>query len=151
MNHIGFWKFHSIGTIGEESMEYMGPEEYLNSPMTYIDESDPDAVNDEIAERKRMIGTCFEICDGGDAYLLMPIPEGVPTEEIKAAVAEGMISVRGNMMYDSPMKWEERNGELWIDTGLKGDVFGDEADTWVKPIDENGYFNFINIRFVKAD
>ena len=51
---------------------------------------------------------------------------------------------------DYPIAWEERNGELWYDTGIDGEVFGEKADTWVKAIDEDGYFIFATTRFVKA-
>ncbi len=151
MNYIGTWKFHSIGTFGEEGMEYLNAEEYINAPMPYIDESDPEAVNDEKKERNKMINTCIEVCENGDLYMLMPLPEGVSQEEIDAAVAEGMISLYNGMMCDSPLKWEDRNGEFWLDTGIEGEVCGEAADTWVKAIDENGLFNFMNIRFAKAD
>lgn len=151
MNYVGIWKFHSIGTFGEESLEYMNAEEYLKAPMPYIDESDPEAVDDEIAERKKVIGTCIEICEDGNLYMLIPLPEGVSQEEIDEAIAEGMISLRNGMMCDSPMKWEDRNGEFWLDTAISGEVFGEAADTWAKTIDDNGYFNFMNIRFVKED
>ena len=44
MSYIGKWGFHSIGTLGEEAMEFLTAEEYLNSPMEYIDETDEEEV-----------------------------------------------------------------------------------------------------------
>lgn len=39
MNYIGKWRFHSIGVINESGeLIYLSAEEYLNSPMPYIDE-----------------------------------------------------------------------------------------------------------------
>ena len=49
MNYIGKWRFHSIGVINESGeLIYLSAEEYLNSPMPYIDETDEDAVADEM-------------------------------------------------------------------------------------------------------
>jgi len=152
MSYIGFWKFHSIGTVNDDcEMVYLNEEEYLNSPMPYIDTEDPDAVADEMRERKQMIGSQIEICEDGKLYMLMPLPEDVPQEEVDEAVAAGVITLMDGMMTDKPAAWEERDGELWYDTGIKGEVFGEKADGWVKAIDENGYFTFATTRFVKVD
>ena len=52
MNYVGKWKFHSVMTYNEENMPvYLSSEEYLNSPMPYIDESNEEEVADEIRER----------------------------------------------------------------------------------------------------
>ena len=41
MIYIGKWRFHSIGVINEAgNLTYMNAEEYINSPMPYIDETD---------------------------------------------------------------------------------------------------------------
>ena len=40
MSYIGKWRFHSIGVINEAgNLTYMNAEEYINSPMPYIDEN----------------------------------------------------------------------------------------------------------------
>lgn len=152
MTYTGKWTLHSVMTFDEENMPvYLTPEEYLASPMPYIDETDEEAVADEIRERKKTIGTFLKICDDGKLYMLMPLPEGVSQEEIDKAVSAGVIKLVDGAMADEPMKWELRDGELWFDTGIEGEIFGEKADSWVKPIDENGYFNFMNFRFVKED
>ena len=90
MSYVGKWTFHSIGTVTDsDEMVYLCAEDYLKSPMPYIDETDGEAVSDELRERKTMIGTQIEICDDGKMYMLMPLPEGVSKEEVDAAVAEG--------------------------------------------------------------
>lgn len=151
MNYIGKWKFHSIGEFGEDGIHYMDAEEYLDSPMLYIDENDADAVAEEKAERKKTVGMELRILEDGTLYMLMPLPEGVTKEEVDAAVKAGEIMLYDGMMCERPLKWEERDGELWFDTGITGEVFGEAADTWTKPLDENGYFNFMNFRFSKGE
>ena len=151
MDHIGTWVFHSIAAMNDnDEMVYLSAEEYLKAPMPYVDESDEEAVADELRERKKMIGMQVKICEDGKLYLLSPLPEGVSQEEVDKAVSAGMITLLDGMMTDRPMTWEERDGELWYDTGIEGEVFGEKADSWVKAMDEDGFFTFAATRFVKA-
>ena len=151
MDHIGTWAFHSIATMNDnDEMVYLSAEEYLKAPMPYVDESDEEAVADELRERKKMIGMQVKICEDGKLYLLSPLPEGVSQEEVDQAVSAGMITLLDGMMTDRPMAWEVRDGELWYDTGIEGELFGEKADSWVKAMDEDGYFAFATTRFVKA-
>ena len=144
MNYAGKWVFHSIGTITEsEEMVYLDADGYLNSPMPYIDETDEEAVADELRERKSMIGMQIEICEDGKMYTLMPLPEGVTQEEVDAAVASGEIALRDGMMMNGPASWEERDGVLWYTTELS-------EDGWTRGSDEEGFLFFMTIRFVKA-
>jgi len=145
MSYIGFWKFHSIGTVNDDcEMVYLNEEEYLNSPMPYIDTEDPDAVADEMRERKQMIGSQIEICEDGKLYMLMPIPEGVSQEEVDAAVSSGAINLRNGMLTESPINWEERDGELWIELGMSDDGFD-------KASDGDGFVFVVSSRYTKVE
>ncbi len=150
MDFIGKWKFQSIGTYTDNGeFVYLTAEGYLDSPMLYIDETDKDAVAEEMKERKKIIGMQIKICDDGKLYMLMPLPEGVSQNEIDEAVAAGYFTLVDGMIADSPMQWELRDSELWYDTGIKGEVFDEKAESWVKALDESGYFTFMNYRFIK--
>ena len=151
MNYIGKWKIHSIGEIGDDGIRYLSVEEYLASPMPYIDCSDADAVAEELSERKKIISMELRVVEDGNLYMLLPIPGDVSKEDVDAAVASGEITLYDGMLCERPLKWEERDGELWFDTGIQGEVFGESADTWTKAIDENGYFNFMTFRFCKGE
>lgn len=152
MTYTGKWNFHSVMTFDEDDMPvYLTPEEYLGSPMPYVDESDEEAVADEMKERRNIISMSIKICDDGKLYMLSPLPEGVSQEEVDKAVKAGVIKLVDGMIADEPKAWELRDGELWFDTGIEGEVYGEKADSWVKPIDENGFFNFMNFRFIKED
>lgn len=145
MRYVGKWVFHSIGTVADsDEMVYLSAEDYLKSPMPYIDETDEEAVADELQERKNMIGMQIEICEDGKLYMLMPLPEGITQEEIDAAVASGEISMHGGMMTTGPESWEERDGVLWFTTALS-------EDGWTKGSDDDGFVSFMTIRFVKAE
>lgn len=146
MNFTGRWIFHSIGAMNEnDEIVYMNAEEYINSPMPYVDETDPEAVEDEIRERKQLTSTQLEVCADGKLYMLLPLPEGVSQEEVDAAVSEGHIKLYDGMMTDEPKAWEERNGELWLEVGL-----GMSEDGWVKLSQEDGSLLFMTTKFVKA-
>ena len=54
------------------------------------------------------------------------------------------------MMTDGPKEWEERDGQLWYNSGTEGELFGEATDPWVRGTDENGFFTFATIRFVKV-
>jgi len=147
MSYVGKWVFHSIGAFNEnDEMVYMGAEAYLASPMPYVDETDPEAVADEMNERKQTVSMQLAVCEDGNFYMLMPIPDGVAQEEVDAAVASGEIKLYDGMMTDDPKTWEERNAELWLEVGE-----GMSEDGWVKLSDDSELLNFMNIRFVRAE
>jgi hypothetical protein len=147
MSYVGKWVFHSIGTINEnDEMVYMDAEEYLNSPMLYIDESDEEAVADEMKERQRMISGQIAVSEDGKLYMLMPLPEGVSKKEVDQAVDAGIIKLYDGMMTDEPKAWEERDGALWLEVGE-----GMSEDGWVKLSDDDGYLTFMTTRYVKAE
>lgn len=147
MSYVGKWVFHSIGTMNEnDEMVYMDAEEYLNSPMLYIDESDEEAVADEMKERQRMISGQIAVSEDGMLYMLMPLPEGVSKAEVDQAVKAGVIKLYDGMMTDDPKAWEERDGALWLEVGE-----GMSEDGWVKLSDDDGYLLFMTTRYVRAE
>ena len=147
MSYVGKWVFHSIGMVNDsDEMVYLSTEEYLNSPMLYIDESDEEAVADEMKERRRMISGQIAVCEDGKLYMLMPLPEEVSKEEVDQAIKAGIIKLYDGMMTDEPKAWEERDGELWLEVGE-----GMSEDGWVKLSDDDGYLTFMTTRYVRAE
>ena len=147
MSYVGKWVFHSIGMVNDsDEVVFLGAEEYLKAPMPYIDESDEEAVADELKERRNMIGGQIAVCEDGKLYMLMPLPEGVSKEEVDKAVKAGAIKLYDGMMTDDPLAWEERDGELWLEVGE-----GMSADGWVKLSDDDGNLRFMTTRYVRAE
>ena len=147
MSYVGKWVFHSIGMVNDsDEVEFLSAEEYLKAPMPYIDESDEEAVADEVKERRKMTGGQIAVCEDGKLYMLMPLPEGVSKEEVDKAVKAGVIKLYDGMMTDDPKAWEERDGELWLEVGE-----GMSEDGWVKLSDDDGNLLFMTIRYTKAD
>lgn len=147
MSYVGKWVFHSIGMVNDsDEMVFLSAEEYLKAPMPYIDESDEEAVADELKERQQMIGGQIAVCEDGKLYMLMPLPEGVSKEEVDKAVKAGVVKLYDGMMTDDPKAWEERNGELWLEVGE-----GMSEDGWVKLSDDDGKLLFMTTRYTKVD
>ena len=147
MSYVGKWVFHSIGMVNDsDEMVFLSAEEYLKAPMPYIDESDEEAVADELKERQQMIGGQIAVCEDGKLYMLMPLPEGVSKEEVDKAVKAGVIKLYDGMMTDDPKAWEERNGELWLEVGE-----GMSVDGWAKLSDDDGKLLFMTTRYTKVD
>ena len=147
MSYVGKWVFHSIGMVNDsDEVVFLSAEEYLKAPMPYIDESDEEAVADELKERQQMIGGQIAVCEDGKLYMLMPLPEGVSKEEVDKAVKAGAIKLYDGMMTDDPKAWEERDGELWLEVGE-----GMSEDGWVKLSDDDGNLLFMTTRYVRAE
>ena len=147
MSYVGKWVFHSIGMVNDsDEMVFLSADEYLKAPMPYIDESDEEAVADELKERLNMIGGQIAVCEDGKLYMLMPLPEGVSKEEVDKAVKAGVIKLYDGMMTDDPKAWEERNGELWLEVGE-----GMSEDGWAKLSDDDGKLLFMTTRYTKVD
>ena len=147
MSYVGKWVFHSVGMMNEnDEMVYMSAEEYLNAPMPYVDETDEEAVADEMKERKQTVAGQLAVCEDGKLYMLMPLPEGVSKEEVDQAVKAGVIKLYDGMMTDDPKAWEERDGALWLEVGE-----GMSEDGWAKISDDDGYLTFATTRYIKAD
>ena len=147
MSYVGKWVFHSIGMVNDsDEVVFLSAEEYLKAPMPYIDESDEEAVADELKERRKMIGGQIDVCGDGKLYMLMPLPEGVSKEEVDKAVKAGAIKLYDGMMTDDPWAWEERDGELWLEVGE-----GMSEDGWVKLSDDDGNLLFMTTRYVRAE
>lgn len=147
MSYVGKWVFHSIGMVNDsDEVVFLSAEEYLKAPMPYIDESDEEAVADELKERRNMIGGQIAVCEDGKLYMLMPLPEGVSKEEVDKAVKAGVIKLYDGMMTDDPKAWEERDGKLWLEVGE-----GMSEDGWVKLSDDDGNLLFMTTRYVRAE
>ena len=85
MDFIGLWKVHSIASYTDDGMVFMPVEDYLNAPIpSYI--TDAESVEGEMADRRKNASAILKICDDGMIYNLMPIPEGVPQEEINLSI-----------------------------------------------------------------
>ena len=108
--------------------------------------NDPEADADE----KQMAQAQVEFGDDGVVRMMLPIPEGIPKEELDAAVAEGEIELRGNQMKAEQHPWKEEDGKFFFDSGIQGEAFGEELSSWEEIVEtENGIAMF-TFKLIKA-
>lgn len=145
MNYVGTWVFHSVGARDDDcNLIYLDADAYLNYPMPYVDEEDPEAVADEIKDRKNMIGSRLRVAEDGKIYQLMAIPEGASQADVDAAVAAGQFTLMDGMLCAGAVRWEQRGDDLWAE-------FGMSEDGWDKISDAEGFLNVLICRYVKQD
>lgn len=129
-NFKGKWKFSGIESRDEEfQMIVLSPEVFLNAP---IDEDyDEEEKAHEMTERLGTINTVLEVTDD-KIYTMMPLPEEVSQEEIEEAVKAGAVEIRDGMMLIEAYDCEIRDGELYMNSGIQGEIFGEATDPWEK-------------------
>lgn len=151
MSYSGKWVLKSVTAFDEDFNQIeMTPEEYINSPMPYVDETDEEEVANEIRERKSMAAMQLKVCEDGKFYPLLPLPEGVSQQEIDEALSNGEIKVLDGMLSSDVMDWEERNGEFWFNSKMEGETFGEPVDPWVKASNDDGTISFMTFKFMKV-
>ena len=89
--------------------------------------------------QKSLYNSVFEFVDGTlNIYCAVQIPDNVPEEEIKAAIEAGEIAeVDGKYMMVQKKPWKEVEGVIMVDSGERGEVFGEPIDPW-KAVEEVG-------------
>ncbi len=85
--------------------------------------------------------------EDGTQCTTMPIPEDVTQEEIDQAVAEGEIELfEEKYMALEKHLWKIEDGKLMIDTGMKGEVLGEEVSPWVEAPITDGIMEYMMFR-----
>lgn len=122
---LGLWKMKKILSFDEEElqMKYIAIEKMLEK--------------DDDKDSKMLAISVIEFTPEGNIEMKLPIEKtGYTVEEVEA---EGMPVKDGYVMMDSPKQWKEENGEVYANTGMKGEVLGEKADGWEKlELDEEG-------------
>lgn len=137
MKYEGKWRIHSHMTIDEErGSVYMTLDE--------LAARDPD---DDTAQQ--MKGYVIEFTPEGEMITTMPVPEGTPKEAIEEAKSQGMTFINDDTVFvleRHPWR-EEEDGTVMIDSGVKGEVLGEEIDPWA-PLEEleDGLLQYLMMR-----
>lgn len=147
MGIAGDYRFHSMLSLDEDETKYLTAEELINKPAP--EDMDPEFAEHEKAETIAMTKTILRIHDDGTLKIMQPIPEGVSQEEVDAAIASGEILVEDGYIYDKVLQWEDRDGVIYYNTGIEGTIFDEKADPWTTLFDNEGYVNFMFMRFKK--
>jgi len=123
MDVIGKWKLVSL-----KGMDFATFEQVWRSNEELLAADDDDMY-------KMMADAMFEFKDGGILSVCskVAVPEGTPESEIEAAIAAGeVIRADGALWTVRDLAWKEENGEILVDSGERGEVFGEAIDPWKK-------------------
>ncbi len=94
--------------------------------------------------------TKFAFEDDGFMHTIMPIPAEITQEEIDQALAEGEIELYGDgFMSVEKHPWKIEDGKLMVDTGIKGEVFGEKISPWAEAPIKDGIMEYVTYRLVK--
>lgn len=138
MDVIGIWKVDKImGFDDDFNQVWKDAQAIINNP---------DADEDE----KNMAKAQVEFGDDGMVRMMMPLPEGISQEEIDAAVAEGEIEVKGDMMIAEKHPWKEEDGKVLYDSGTEGEAFGEEVSPWLEIKKTDNGIEMFTFQLVKA-
>lgn len=121
---LGLWRMKKVLSFDEDfNAKYVTIEEMLEK--------------DDDKDTKMLAISVIEFTPEGNIEMKIPVEKtGYTIEQVEA---EGMPVKDGYVMLDSPKHWKEENGEVYADTGMKGEVLGEEVDGWEKlELDEEG-------------
>lgn len=151
MSFIGKWKVQEVGVFGAQGFTFCSVEEYLNMPLQFADPSVPESVELELEERRKNISTAIAVREDGSYATLMPIPEGIPKEDVDSAVASGDIILIEGMIALEVREWELRDGEFYHNTGDTGEIMGEAIDGWMKADYKDGLLQMGMFKYKRVD
>lgn len=138
MDITGKWRLRSVLRFNEDfEKRWVDVEEAMNDET--LDDSD-----------KRMLQSVIDITPEGMIIMMMPLPENVSQDQIDEAVASGEITLCDNGMFIyEKHPWKEENGCFYFNSGIKGEILGEEIDPWEKLIIEDDSLTMLVYRFVR--
>ena len=103
-------------------------------------------------ETRAMLFWEFSFDADGILRVLAPIPETVPQEEIDRAAAAGEVELCGSRtMVVERHFWKEENGKYYYDSGIQGEVMGEEFSPWMEIKETEDGIEWMICRLVKAE
>lgn len=99
---------------------------------------------DEAADAMRGFNYIVEFTPDHRVVTWMPLPAGVPEEEIQAALEAGQIkAVKDGMFAANDQEWKAVDGRYYFNSGEHREVFGEEQSPWDElAFDEEGLLPF---------
>lgn len=135
----GIWKISEAPCFGDEGIYWRPVEEMLND----------DTVNEEM---KGLLFGKYHFSAGGILSILMPLPAGAPPEEVERAVAAGQIQMFDSQtMIVEQHPWKEENGKFYYDSGIQGEVLGEEVSSWMEIEQTENGLELMTFRLVKEE
>lgn len=112
-----------------------------------------DILADESVEEgdKKMLRAEVSFKEDGRVQWCLPVPEDFPKEELDELVASGEFTLAedGKIVIEEK-QWKLEDGKLMYDTGIKGEVFGEEVSSWTELKEENGLMEIMVYRLARV-
>ena len=121
---LGLWKMKKVISFDEDfNMKYITMDEMLEK--------------DDDKDAKIIAISVWDFTPDGNIVMKIPIDKTEYT--VEQLEAEGMKVIDGYIITSDGKHWKEENGEVYADTGMKGEVLGEKVDGWEKlELDEEG-------------
>ena len=135
----GIWKVKEMLAFGDEGAFWRPVQDCMED----------EGLNDET---RAMLFWEFSFDADGILRVLAPIPETVPQEEIDRAAAAGEVELCGSRtMVVERHLWKEENGKYYYDSGIQGEVMGEEFSPWMEIKETEDGIEWMICRLVKAE
>lgn len=139
MNLVGIWKVKEMLSFDKNGGKWLSVQECM----------DNEKMGDEI---KSFLSARFVFEPDGLFKTVMAIPEGVPQEEIDRAAAAGEVRLfDGRSMIVEEHPWKEENGKYYYDSGIQGEVLGEQVSPWMEIQETEDGIEWMTYRLVKAE
>ncbi len=139
MDCIGTWKIKEVLKFNEN----------FERVWTDVDDILADETLEDSAKQMMVMQVIFS--EDGLIRMVMPLPEGIPQEELDEALASGELKLwdeKTMLLEEHP--WKMENGKLMYDTGMKGEVFGEAVSSWDEITEENGMLRLLSYRLTRV-
>ena len=126
MDIVGKWKIKASLRFNDDyEQEWISAEDIL---------SDENVTDGD----KRLFAGTVIFCEDGYIRMVMPMPEGISQKDIDDAIAEGELELyEGGVLFEK-MPYKIEDGKIFYDSGAKGQISGEDADTWREIRQEDG-------------
>ena len=141
MNLVGKWKVKELLQFSlENGMEWKPVDEVIaaNADEDEEEEGGFNAYRDTI--------TYFN--EDGTVDTLAKAPEGY----LEAAQANGEeVTLRDGMVVISTNSWKTEDGKNYYNTGIQGEVLGEEVSPWQEIVEVGDMIEFSMVRYARAE
>ena len=139
MDVIGVWKIKSA-------------QQFDAATMKLVDKNVDDILADESIDdgEKQMLRAKFIFKDDGFVYTALPIPEGMPQDEIDEYLESGEAWLVDGLLAIERKEWKDDGGVVKFNSGTKGEVLGEAIDPWMAiKQNDDGSIKFFTYTLVK--
>ena len=140
MNVIGKWKIAEVLTVNDDFEQIWKTVEEMAA--------DPD----EEAFDLQMLDSLFIFEEDGTVKAVIQLTDDISQEEIDEAIESGECELYapGQMVVEK-RQWKEDNGRILFDSGIEGEILGEETDPWVEIIPTENGIQYGTFRLVRAE